>query len=469
MCAAGTVVGYVDSDVVRATGIRYARADRFRPPQPEPAATEPILATEPAPACPQAPVPMLDVVLARPMRGMTYDEHCQQLSLTLPADVDPDEAPPVMVWVNGGSYTSGAGDAPIYDARALVVEQRVVVVSVTYRLSLFGFLGSAAGRPANLGLLDLVEALRWTQRNIAAFGGDPDKVTLFGQSAGGDAIAHLMAASGAQGLFRRAIVQSPPLGIARGRARMSEAMAEAAAGIEESAAASEVVAAEAAVVTRAAPFRLLAAMPFGTQYGFPPLPAEDALDEAWSAAAPHVDLLIGWTRREVALFAPEHPLLSRISPVPPRRAGRPRGRGGPAHPTGAQRGGPGLRSSARPCRGPGLPLRPLLGRTSQPLRRRPHRRAPPAVRRRGHLARRHAGRGRSLVRGRAPGADPPPPLGRLRAYRPGPAREAPRPGPSRRGTDAHRPAYCSQVVKGTRYLVGVLSRLWPLRPIRPTK
>lgn len=316
VCAAGTVVGHRDGNVVRATGIRYARADRFAPPHPEPPATEPILAAEPAPACPQSPVPMLDVVLARPMRGMSYDEHCQRLSVTLPADVDPDEGLPVMVWVHGGSYTSGAGDSPIYDARGLVTEQRVVVVSVTYRLGLFGFLGSLAGRPANLGLLDLVEALRWVRRNIAAFGGDPDTVTLFGQSAGGDAIAHLMVAEGTRGLFRRVIIQSPPLGLARGRARMSEAMAAAAADIDEAAPASDVVAAENTVTARAAPFRLLAAMPFGTQYGHPPLPAEDDLDEAWRAAAPEVDLLIGWTSREVALFAPEHPLLARISPVP---------------------------------------------------------------------------------------------------------------------------------------------------------
>ncbi len=316
VCPAGTITGYVDRGVHRATGIRYARADRFSPPQPEPPATAPILAGEPGPACPQAPVPMLDVVLARPMRGMTYDEHCQRLSVTLPADAGPEGLLPVMVWVHGGSYTSGAGDAPIYDARALVTEQRVVVVHVTYRLGLFGFLGSSDGRPANLGLLDLVEALRWVRRNIAGFGGDPNRVTLFGQSAGGDAIAHLMLAEGTRGLFRRAIIQSPPLGIARGRARMSAAMAEAAAEIEASATAAEVVAAETGVAARAAPFRLLAAMPFGTQYGHPPLPAEDDLDEAWSAVAPHVDLLIGWTSREVALFAPEHPLLSRISPVP---------------------------------------------------------------------------------------------------------------------------------------------------------
>jgi carboxylesterase type B len=89
-----------------------------------------------------------------------------------------------MVWIHGGSYVFGAGDAAIFDPRALVEEQGVIVVSVTYRLGLFGFLGGSAGRAANLGLLDIIEALRWVKRNIQAFGGAPDCVTLFGQSAG---------------------------------------------------------------------------------------------------------------------------------------------------------------------------------------------------------------------------------------------------------------------------------------------
>ena len=316
LCAAGTVIGFSDGDVDRATGIRYARADRFRPPLPEPPASEPILATTPAPACPQASVPMLDVVLARPMRGMAYDEHCQRLSVTVPAGAGAGDDLPVMVWIHGGSYTGGAGDAPICDARAMVVEQRVVVVSVTYRLGLFGFLGSATGRPANLGLLDLVEALRWVRRNIAAFGGDPAAVTVFGQSAGGDAIAHLMVADGARGLFRRAIIQSPPLGIARGRARMSEAMNEAAAHLDAETSADEVVATQTEVARRSASFGLAAAMPFGTQYGLPPLPAEDDLDAAWADVAPEVHVLTGWTRREVALFAPGNATLDRLSRVP---------------------------------------------------------------------------------------------------------------------------------------------------------
>ena len=144
------------------------------------------------------------------MTGLRYGEgEREALDLFRPRRTPPGGAP-VLVWIHGGSYTSGSGDLAIFDPARLVAENRVIVVSVTYRLGLFGFLATGNGRPANLGLLDQLEAFRWVRRNIAAFGGDPDRVTAFGQSAGGDAIAHLMAVPEAPALFRRAIIQSDP-------------------------------------------------------------------------------------------------------------------------------------------------------------------------------------------------------------------------------------------------------------------
>ncbi|WP_200939110.1 carboxylesterase family protein [Modestobacter sp. Leaf380] len=301
---AGVFLGRPDGDVVRATGIRYARAERFRPPVAEPPATRPVRATRLSPACPQNPTPLLDDVLVDPMGELTVDEDCLRLSVTVPAGVAAGADLPVLVFLHGGSYRAGAGDSPVFDPRALVSEQRVVVVAVTYRLGLLGYLGDGAAREANLGLLDQVEALRWVQRAIAGFGGDPGAVTVFGQSAGGDAVAHLMVAEGARGLFHRAVVQSAPLGISRGRARMSAAMNEAAGQLTARTPLATVLATERRVEAAAGRFGLLAAMPFGTQYGAAPLPAEDELDDAWRAAAPDVDLLIGATSREVALFLP---------------------------------------------------------------------------------------------------------------------------------------------------------------------
>jgi para-nitrobenzyl esterase len=312
----GPVTGWRDGDVLRATGIPYATAARFQPPVPVPDRTEMLQATSPAPACPQGPVPFLDDVLGTRYGELPGSEDCQNLSITMPADLSPDERLPVMVWIHGGSYTTGSGDLAIFDPAVLVAENRVVVVSVTYRLGLFGFLATRTGRPGNLGLLDQLEAFRWVRRNIAAFGGDPGRVTAFGQSAGGDAIAHLMATPEAPQLFQRAIIQSAPLGISRGRAKMNHAMGIAAEAVTEETPAMDVAERENHVAQVARRFGMLAAMPFGTQYGHAPLPEEAGIEEAWNRSAPGIEVLIGHTSEEARLFLPRSPHLSRLGKVP---------------------------------------------------------------------------------------------------------------------------------------------------------
>ncbi|MCU1522464.1 MAG: carboxylesterase [Arthrobacter sp.] len=312
----GPITGWRDGDVLRATGIPYATAARFQPPVSAPDWTAVLSATSLSPACPQAPVPFLDDILGTRYGELPGSEDCQRLSITLPADLQDNERVPVMVWLHGGSYTSGSGDLAIFDAKALVAENRVIVVSVTYRLGLFGYLAAGTGRPANLGLLDQLEAFRWVRRNISAFGGDPGNVTAFGQSAGGDAVAHLMATPDASTLFQRAIIQSAPLGIARGRGKMNTAMGIAAETVTEDTPALDVVAIEGTVAQVARKFGLMAAMPFGTQYGHAPLPAEDRIDAAWNATAPEIEVLIGHTSDEARLFLPRSPHVSRLARVP---------------------------------------------------------------------------------------------------------------------------------------------------------
>lgn len=313
---AGRIVGWRDGGVIRATGIRYARAGRFQPPVAEPASRSDIDATQWSPACAQPAHPLGSDIIGSPLRPLAATEDCLRLSLTLPGDIEPGDSRPVMVWIHGGSYVFGAGDAAIFDPRALVEERGVIVVSVTYRLGLFGFLGGSDGRPANVGLLDIIEALRWINRNIASFGGAADCVTLFGQSAGGDAIAHLMIATGAQGLFRRAIIQSAPLGISLGRRRMTEAMLKMAMRIAHDAPLEEVLAAQSSVISAASGFGWPAAMPFGTQYGHHPLPDEARLDSAWSGCASSFDVMVGFTATEGSFFVPLIEPVRRLSRLP---------------------------------------------------------------------------------------------------------------------------------------------------------
>ncbi|KQP73104.1 carboxylesterase [Methylobacterium sp. Leaf113] len=303
----GPVVARVDGAVMRATGIPYAQAARFALPEPVPDWTEPFQATEWAPACPQVAIPFLEEALGGALGTLTQDEACQRLSITCPVDRGAQERLPVMVWIHGGSYICGAGDAPCGDPARLAAEQRVIVVTVTYRLGLFGYLGDDAGRPANLGLLDQIAAFRWVRRNIAAFGGDPEAVTAFGQSAGGDAVAHLMATEEAGTLFRRAIIQSAPLGIRHRRRRMNAAMAQV--PVTRAMTTAQVLARQGRVAARARWFGLAGFMPFGTQYGHAPLPPESGMAAAWDRAAPQVDLLIGYTAEEGRFFLPTIPVL----------------------------------------------------------------------------------------------------------------------------------------------------------------
>lgn len=137
-------------------------------------------------------------------------EDCLFLNVWAPAGA---ERKPVMVFFHGGGYRFGSGGAPLYDGTNLAAQGDVVVVTVNHRLHALGFaffgdIAPDAGFVANAGLLDLVDALQWVKANIANFGGDPDNVTILGQSGGGGKVSCLMAMPSAKGLFHRAIVQS---------------------------------------------------------------------------------------------------------------------------------------------------------------------------------------------------------------------------------------------------------------------
>jgi para-nitrobenzyl esterase len=313
--ALGRYRGLRAEGLVRFLGIRYATAERFAPPEPTGAFDGVQDAVEPAPACPQ-PVDLGAGAFGNPYIDTVFDEDCLRVSITAPGDVDQDSARPVLVWLHGGSYTAGGGDLPIYDPAALVREQRVVVVAVTYRLGVLGFLGDGERIPANLGLLDQTEALRWVRANIAAFGGDPECVTVFGQSAGADAIAHLLLHAETRGLFRRILLQSPPLGLRTGRARMTRLMVKAAGVLDPAGPVDTLFPAQIKAGAVGRRFGFQAGMPFGTQYGHAPLPEEAHAEAAWREAAPGLDVLIGWTREETALFGYAYPVLRFLFALP---------------------------------------------------------------------------------------------------------------------------------------------------------
>jgi para-nitrobenzyl esterase len=206
---------------------------------------------------------------------------------------------PVMVWLHGGANRTGRGGA---DA-AVLAPHGVVVVTVNYRLGLLGFLAHPAlarespqGSSGDYGLLDQIEALRWVRRNIAAFGGDPRRVTVFGHSAGGDSVAQLLASPLAAGLFHRAVIQSGGLGVSRPRREM-EAEGEATAhGLD----------------APAEPLAFLRSLPVDTLLAASSGPF-DAVADGWVLRRPgpgalaegsgSVPLLVGATTNEASVFA----------------------------------------------------------------------------------------------------------------------------------------------------------------------
>ncbi|WP_327673356.1 MULTISPECIES: carboxylesterase family protein [unclassified Streptomyces] len=200
------------AQVVRSGPIRFAVAERFALPRIVPGG-------QPAPTgdiCPQAPS-RLDAVMGPPHDRPPQSEDCLHLTVTTPTTSTAGDAHtgrPVLVWLHGGGFSSGAGVLDWYDGGALAEEQDVVVVSVGHRLGALGYLVLDGVSEGNLGLHDQLAALRWVHDNIARYGGDPGNVTLFGQSAGALAIRLFMSAPSARGLFHRAILQSPPLSIA---------------------------------------------------------------------------------------------------------------------------------------------------------------------------------------------------------------------------------------------------------------
>ena len=236
--------------------------------------------------------------------------------LAVAAPLPTGTARPVMVFFHGGAYVTGGGQARAYDMTAMADEGDVVTVTVTYRLGIFGYLAIDGVSPANLGLLDQIAALRWVRENIGGFGGDPDDVTIFGQSAGADSVSYLLVADGAEDLFRRAILQSAPLGIQRGRAAMSRAMGLAAGTAlgahPDTAGVQDMLRAQIAAAAAVADMGTQAQMPFGPQTGHYPLPADDQVDVRRREMARRTPVMVGATADDALPFVM---LNARVAPI----------------------------------------------------------------------------------------------------------------------------------------------------------
>ena len=311
---AGKVVGREKRGVLLFAGLPYAAPPvgerRFRPPQPVEPWEGTREATRFSPWAPQSARGLGAVLAGAPV---DWDEDCLYLNVQTPA-LD-DARRPVMVWIHGGAFVSGSGAVPWYDGAKLATRGDVVIVSINYRLGALGWLHlghldeSYAGS-GNNGLLDQIAALQWVQRNIAAFGGNPEDVTIFGESAGGMSVGTLLGTPEARGLFHRAIAQSG----ASQNVASTEIATDVTEHLLETAGVSTVaelvaldvealLAAQDAVSATGLRGRGVGAgLPFGpvvdgTVLRRPPM------DEVRDGLSAHVPLLIGTNRDEWTLFA----------------------------------------------------------------------------------------------------------------------------------------------------------------------
>jgi para-nitrobenzyl esterase len=250
--------------------------------------------------------------------GVIGGEDCLNLNIWSP--VGADDAP-VLVYIHGGGFLCGSGTGPWFDGTAHAREHGLVVVTLNYRLGILGglYLGEYAPGRSNLGLLDQMLALRWVQNNIAGFGGDPDRVTVSGESAGAMSIAALLFAPAAEGLFRRAFVESGHLDMALSPEEAAGATRRALAELRIPADAPDVL----DRLRHTSLFRILAAqrrLGIGGRL-FPTVDDDVVLSGLAEAAMPdwarRVDLLVGTTQEENRLFTltgwasePESPKLT---------------------------------------------------------------------------------------------------------------------------------------------------------------
>lgn len=324
----GDVQGRSVGKVSRFLGIPYGActggAARFKPAGPPKPWSGVFDAVISGPSCPQ---PRLDERLRRDLRAYVggYDvvplpgtgkegpsEACLVLNVTTPAADDAGR--PVMVWLHAGAWVIGAGTSHFYDGRRLATRGDVVVVSINHRLGPLGFSnlaevgGEEFARSGNVGVLDIVLALEWVRDNIARFGGDPDNVTLFGQSGGGRKGTFMLAMPAARGLFHRVIIQSGAqlcASAADASARRTAEMMQA-LGLRED---------QAGELQRVPPDLLMSVV--GSGYAFQPMVdgvdvPRDPIDAIEAGLGSDVPVVVGTTRDDEAVTLVVEPWLTEL-------------------------------------------------------------------------------------------------------------------------------------------------------------
>ncbi|MEM8930357.1 MAG: carboxylesterase family protein [Acidobacteriota bacterium] len=207
-----------DGDAHAFLGMDYATSSRWTHStlvDPANWPGEPYRATAFGPVCPQSGTVKSNACIGSCV--VAQSEHCQSINVWKPADAKAGDDLPVMVWIYGGAFLFGDSATALFDGANIASTRDVVVVSFNYRLGALGFLANSDGEPdhfGNFGFVDQQNALRWVQKHVERFGGDPDNVTIFGESAGAMSVGlHVISAPASKGLFHAAVMQSNPISL----------------------------------------------------------------------------------------------------------------------------------------------------------------------------------------------------------------------------------------------------------------
>jgi para-nitrobenzyl esterase len=322
--AQGPLKGFSKDGVLRFNGVPFAAPPvgplRWRPAEPPKAWNGVRDGARFAFIAPQIPSAAERLIGGTPGE---QSEDCLYLNVWTPSLEGARR--PVMVWIHGGAFVTGAGSLGTYNGKRLAALGDVVVVTINYRLGALGFLNLSDATGGKLpgagteGLTDQIAALQWVRTNIAAFGGDPDNVTIFGESAGAMSVGALLAAPAARGLFHKAILQSGAAHIGRARessAKVARRLIEYLGSADPRAAPVEaILKAQGAIIDAPAD---LGGLPFGPTIDEAVLPAR-AIEQVRTGAARGIPVLAGTTMEEWKLFTASRPKLRLMDEAKLRR------------------------------------------------------------------------------------------------------------------------------------------------------
>jgi len=301
----GKIEGYTENGLDIFKGIPYAEPPigefRFAPPQKKESWEGILDATKFGPRAIQGYTELEKIF---PLAGQDSEADCLSLNIWTPS-CDNDKRP-VMMWIHGGAYIFGTGSNQMYDGSTLAKRGNIVIVTINYRLGAFGFLNLPGAAP-NAGILDQVEALKWINKNIENFGGDPDNVTIFGESAGGGSVCALLAMSSIKGLVHHAIAQSGAILTAKPNKEMPGLLMQE-LGIENGdidslrrISAEKLIEAQNAILARATKEGTGEILPFRPSVDGDSLPVHP-LEALLNGTGKNIDFLLGCNQHETTIF-----------------------------------------------------------------------------------------------------------------------------------------------------------------------